>query len=99
MKIPKSFQLHGRSIQVAYDPDLVFKNDLAGCAAYREDRIYLQPSTKGHSVTQKSIEQTFCHELAHWLLHMAGEHELNSNEKFIDVLSGLLHQYFTTSKT
>lgn len=96
MTIPTSFKLYGQTIQVKFAKDILGKDDLVGYAEFRTNTIYLAPSTDVYPRSQEQIEQTFCHELLHFILHFAGEDKLRKNEKFVDVLAYLLHQVLTT---
>ena len=96
MKIPTSFKLYGQTIQVEFAKDILGKDDLVGYAEYRTNTIYLAPSTDVYPRSQEQIEQTFCHELLHLILHFAGEDKLRKNEKFVGALAYLLHQALIT---
>lgn len=98
MKIPKQFELFGQTINVEYTDKLVSDRDSIGLAIYRENRILLQKATDGIIRTKEMIEQTFLHELFHFILFEAGEVELMDNEKFVDIISSLFHQFLKTSK-
>ena len=96
MKIPKSFKLMGKTIQVEFDKQLNFKQDWYGAAVYRQDIIKLQSDCKEWPLSRSKIEQSFLHELTHWILYMCQKDKLNHDESFIDLFSGLLHQALTT---
>jgi hypothetical protein len=55
--------------------------------------IKLTTKWQGFEVPMTSQEKTFFHELLHMILDTLGEKELSSNEKLIDSVSTLLHQY------
>ena len=44
------------------------------------------------------LQATFFHELAHCLLEGTTKPELSENEKFVDSLGAMLHQYTQTKK-
>ena len=92
MKIPKSFQLLGRTIRVEFRDDLVQTADNQGEAHYRKDRIYIQPNAKGFPRSKEQVEATFCHELVHFILSEMEEEKLRQDERFVGLFSGLLHQ-------
>lgn len=98
MKIPKSFQLAGKTIKVGFDESLLHKDDCYGVTIYREERIDIQPSCKNRPITKTKLEQTFCHELIHWILHSMGDHEKNKNEQFVELFSIFLHQALNSMK-
>jgi predicted SprT family Zn-dependent metalloprotease len=102
MKIPKSFQLLNRTITITYDTELIYASDNKGLSRYRFNDIVLQPASETCPISD--IEQTFYHELTHWLLWFAGamykgkeEHcNMHRDEDFVDLLSCLLHQALST---
>jgi len=95
-KARRKFKLHGQTIKIEYDPKLSDTDDVTGLSIYRENKIKLLPKSEGNSRTGDSIEATFYHELIHFIMYFAGEDELRINEKFIDIVSGLLHQALVT---
>ena len=98
IKIPKKFKLLGQTINVKFDNSLMFENNWLVVADYRKRIIGLQPDGKQNKIYNENLEHTYLHELTHWILHTMNEHELNQNEKFVDVFSGLLHQALKTSE-
>ena len=103
MKIPNSFQLLGQRITVVVDPSCFTEKDSAyGYASYRTNQIQLRPSTETHPLNQEQLEQTFCHELMHFILYHAGaaysgKHDyMHQDEGFVDLCGSLLHQAITT---
>lgn len=93
MKIPKRFQLHGQAIEVEFDASVDFRNDNRGEAQFRINKIALAPSSSSHPRPQTQVEQTFCHELMHYISHHAG---IGLSERDIDAMGNLLHQALTT---
>lgn len=103
MRIPKRFKLLGRTIEVVENPRLMQDRNWCGAACYEEGKIELQPSSEAYKAAPDKLEQTFCHELSHFLLYHAGgtvNHELkqmaHQNEELVDLLGSLLHQALTT---
>jgi len=96
MKIPKRFNLFAQTTTIEYDEQLHFRENCSGEARYRTNRILLQPSTDQHPRIQSQIEQTFCHELVHHILHAQNKHALRDDEEFVDTFAALLHQALTT---
>ena len=96
MQIPKSFELFGQTINVVYVDDLAKNKDRYGESIFESNLIRLQ--TPSDNLPKALIEQTFQHELVHWLYYLLGEEKLCDNEKHIDRFSHLLHQALTTSK-
>lgn len=96
MKIPKRFKLFGHIIEVNITHDLSDKTDLRGCTKYREHKILLQAvDNKFYTRPTSNQEQTFYHELVHWILTLMSE-DNNHDEKFVETFSMLLHQALTT---
>jgi len=102
MKIPKRFQLFGRTISVHYDPHLLRDKNALGLASYDNDTITIQPNTAATQRPREQIEHVYLHELVHHLLlHAAGcadQPPLHEREDLVDRLSGLLHQALTTAE-
>lgn len=93
MKIPKRFKLHAQNIEVELDSNVDFRNDNRGEAQFRVNKIALAPHQQTHPRPQTQVEQTFCHELVHYIAHHAG---VDLNERDTDVMGHLLHQALTT---
>lgn len=55
--------------------------------------IKLAKEWQGKELPKSSIEKTFFHELLHMFFDAIGEKELSDNERLVDSLSLLLHQY------
>ena len=98
MKIPKQFKLLGTIIKVRNKDKLTFDSDAWGLSVFRENKIILQKPTKINPIKEELREQTFCHELVHMIFHKAGEEELCANEKLVNLLGSLLHQFLKTKK-
>lgn len=93
MKIPKRFQLHGQFVEVVFDTSIDFRNDNRGEAQFRINKISLAPSSDTHPRPVTQVEQTFCHELMHYISHHAG---IEMSEREIDLMGNLLHQALIT---
>jgi predicted SprT family Zn-dependent metalloprotease len=96
IKIPEKLKLMGQTIRVVHEDGLVTRCDAVGHARYRENTIALQKSTEGYNLSDEQIEETFLHELIHFVFYKLGERELMENEKLIDGMAGLLHQALRT---
>ena len=102
MKIPKRFKLLGQTIEVVWDGSkFVQDTDCSAWASYRETQIQIKPPSDSHPRNEEQLEQTFCHELMHFILYFArgterGKEELYRNENFVAMTAGLLHQALTT---
>lgn len=95
MRIPQSFSLHGQKISVVYEPPLVYKNGNRGEARFSTNQIALQNNGDGNPIPQSTIEQTFCHELVHFILNEMCN-KLKDDERFVDLFASLLHQGLST---
>lgn len=95
--IPSQFALMGHTISVTWQADLIDRENDVGQARYRENVICLQANTPGVTRPQSQLEQTFFHELLHFIFEILGEEDLRTNEQLIDQMSGLLHQAFVTA--
>lgn len=87
MNIPKSIQLMGKTIKVKENAKSVRNRNNFGEADL--NNLTIKISGKYSRV---QVEHTFFHELVHQILWVMQEEELNANEKFVDMLGGLLHQ-------
>jgi hypothetical protein len=96
IKIPKKFQLGGRTITVQFTEKIAGDEDCIGKAQHRKDKILLQNHTNSITRPPEAIEETFLHELTHWVLEMMAEFELNRNEKFVSLFASHLHQALKT---
>ena len=102
MQIPKRFKLHGQTIEVKEDPNLLDSHDWNGAASYRRGEISILPSSPTSPRKPGQIEQTFCHELVHHLFYAAnakaGDNWLHKDEEMVDLIASLLHQAITTAE-
>ena len=96
MIIPKRFKLMGHTIKVEFDPKLQFRENCTGEARYRSRNIIIASSTDDHPRFQSDLEQTFYHELMHWIFHELNEPDLCNNEKLVDTIAALLQQAHST---
>jgi len=96
--IPKQFKLFNQTIKVELKNKLAYNNNNYGEAKYTSNKIRIQKQNEGVSLKKTMVEQTFYHELIHYILNYMGENELGKNEKFVDIFASLLHQYEKTKK-
>jgi hypothetical protein len=88
VKIPNRVQLGGLTIETVYDDTLAKERGLMGQTDYNEGKILLDKT----AVSQQVLEQTYLHELVHWIFHIMGEEKLRADEKLVDLFSTFLHQ-------
>jgi len=96
VKIPTSFKLLGHKYTVAYDPGLLDREGCSGLAVYQTHQILLAPPNANRCIER--VCQTFWHEVAHHMMERMGCDDLRADEKFIDMLSSLLHQVIVTAE-
>jgi len=101
MRIPKSFNLFGETITVRIIPKAIDgegTQQLVGLAKYCENEIVLAThDIYGTPIAKKNIEQSFFHELMHFIFDKVAP-DMRSNEELVDLTAALLHQMFITAK-
>jgi hypothetical protein len=103
IEIPKSFYLFAEKIQVEISEAYFGSEhlDALGFCSYRENKVYLRPSTPGYPLAPDQIEQTFLHELMHLIIYYAQGmlkdiKDVHYNEDFVNLCASLLHQALAT---
>lgn len=94
-KVPIRFKLMGYTIEVEIKELLSENHDAVGASLFRRNKIEIQDTDMLDRPKCKA-EKTFIHEVLHWVLYVMGEDELKDNERFVDIMAGLLHQVLTT---
>lgn len=89
MKIPEKIELMGMTIQTEYSDNLVAGSSNLGEAQYCLNKIIL---ASNENVPRSVIEQTYIHELLHFILYFIAEDEINRNEALVSRLSNMLYQ-------
>jgi predicted SprT family Zn-dependent metalloprotease len=92
IKIPKKFKLLGHEITVVFDNNYHNKEDYIGHAKYRGNKIIID---NNNTRTAPQIQQTFYHELIHWVLYFM-KSKKNEDEDFVDMFAEFLNQAFST---
>ena len=97
MKIPKSFQLFGVTIDVEFNEDSCNKDSVFGTANYIASKVTLTDKVNGQKMTDEKTEQTFYHEFVHHIImELEYEKEFSikkiDSEKFVEMFSKALHQ-------
>jgi hypothetical protein len=98
VRIPKRFKILGRTVEVVWVDDLLQSSDFCGAARYRMDQVALQTPNDAYRPTPAQLENTFCHEVVHWMLYMSGNHDLNKQESAVELLGAMLHQILSTAE-
>jgi hypothetical protein len=91
-KLPKQFEILGRKFDIQYDKSL--GENLGVC--FPDNGLI--KIVKNKFLPRDSVEHTLWHEISHAILYAMGEEELFRNEKFIDLLGGILYQISKTLK-
>ena len=91
--IPKSFWLGGLKVNVQIDESLKH-NRMIGQADYVSQEIRIDPS----AAPLQFVEQSYLHELVHWIFYMMNEHELRDNERIVDLFAHFLYQALTSAE-
>jgi len=86
--IPSSFWLGGLKISVAFDDTMVKAKQVIGEARYAHQQIVLDRSV----APLQTVEQSFYHEMVHWIFYVMGEEDLRNNEKLVDLFAHFLYQ-------
>lgn len=96
----KSFQLGGHSVKVKYMGALYDTEgtSLFGLANAKTNTIFIATLMNNEPLAEDVIIHSIYHELAHFFMMLMYESDLNANEKFIDNLGLLLHQFMKTAK-
>ena len=98
MQIPNRFKMFGQTIEVVFGEKYFLGSDNIGYAAYRLNQIQLKPVSASNPRTDSQLEQTFWHELMHWVLFFAGDantgrqDHLHQEEGLVDISAHLLQQ-------
>lgn len=97
----QGFSLGGHDIKVKYVDTVRCPEsgaEIFGLANPMTNQIFVATHIKGNALSEDVLLHSFFHELAHFLLILMGEHELNQNEDFVDLLGAFLHQWWKTKK-
>jgi S-ribosylhomocysteine lyase LuxS involved in autoinducer biosynthesis len=93
VKIPGTFQVLGTtwSVHIVSPAKWVEEDGCVGISDFKACEVRLVKSKRD------LMEHVYLHELTHVVLGSMN-HALQTNEKFVDVFAGLLHQALTTGK-
>ena len=94
MNIPEHFQLMGKTWTVETNPLILAQNEAYGRCEYSNQTIYIHEPENHDGQSRAGREHTFCHELVHAIASTAS---VELEESAVDVMAGLLHQFFVTS--
>jgi hypothetical protein len=94
LNLPSSFMIAGIPVKVYLDPKLFEREGCIGKTNYAEQSITLDPTL----TYAETIEQTFLHEVCHWIFHIIGREDINDDDPLIDMMAHLLYQVMSTEK-
>ena len=97
VNIPVSFEILGNKINIVFNDDSLAQNNELGLCDFNHNRILIATNHKGQKIPDDVAKHTYWHEVAHAMLHHMGETELRDNEKFVDLLGGMIYQVLKTS--
>lgn len=97
VNIPSSFEILGNKITIVFNDPTLAQNGELGLCDFNHNRILISTNHKGQKIPDDVSKHTYWHEVAHAMLHHMGETELRDNEKFVDLLGGMIYQVLKTS--
>lgn len=102
MKIPAEFTVMGQTVKIVHDDSKCQTGNVYGLMDFDHNTIYYAKyeltGKKPKRLPKQKIEQTICHEIAHFFLHAMGENKLCYNEKFVDLLGSCIYMFLTSKK-
>jgi len=93
-RIPSRITLAGIPIDIVLDDTFAAKQNCAGQSCYQSQTIHLDSKL----TPADSRNQTFWHEVTHWIFYIMGEDELRNNERIVDLLAHLIYQSIKTAE-
>ena len=97
----KSFKLGGHTIKVKYVKtvrDTSDGSEIFGNCNPMTNEIHIALFLNGTKLAEDVLKHSQCHEKVHYILMLMNQHDLNSNEPFVDMMGMFLHQYDETKK-
>lgn len=92
MKIPATFQLVNTTWTVEK-----MSQEVAEAGNRHGDCDRTRTTIRIHVSSESNKEDTFCHELAHALLYFTTKPKLSEDERFVQSLGEVLHQYLNSA--
>jgi hypothetical protein len=96
IRIPKRFSLLGQTIDVELVDHLSGLNGTLGEARTFQNNIMLQKNVDGMPLPESQRVKIFWHEALHIILHNMGLNEEASDEKFVDLMAGMIYNVIST---
>jgi hypothetical protein len=91
LTIPDRVWLGGIPVDIVRDETLAEREGILGKTEYVNQRIVIDPKR----APEESTQQSYIHELIHWILFLMHEHKLREKEAFVDIFATFLHQALT----
>jgi hypothetical protein len=91
-----SFKLGAVTWDVELNSEKTASQTALGLCSYIEARIYIAQRARGEQVAKAVQEQTLHHEVIHAMLDAIGYDDLGQDEKFVNSMGTLLHQFIET---
>lgn len=92
----KSFKLGAVNWDIEINDKKTAGAEALGLCSYIEARIYIAENARGKVVNKEVQEQTLYHEVIHAMLDAIGYDEIGEDEKFVNSMGTLLHQFVRT---
>ena len=96
--LPIKFKLDKKLIKVVFNNKYCQDEGIYGEADFTNGIITLCDRKDGKKVIRSIIEQTFHHELTHFILHSFGRNKLKYDEGFVDNFADRLQEFRQTVK-
>ena len=96
LKIPKSFEMIGSTVNVEFEGKRTEENEASGLAIYTENKILLNSQLLDQPIENAQV--VFWHEFFHFVFNAIGHKKNNFNEDLLDQLGGIMTQFFRTVK-
>lgn len=97
----KSFKLGGHTIKVKYKKTVRCHEtgaEIFGNCNPMTNEIHIATHLNGHKLAEDILHHSLAHERTHYMMVLLNLPELNSDEKFVDMVGMFLHQYDKTKK-
>lgn len=91
--IPKNFKCIGFDINVRYSKEPM---EDRGYEYFDRQEIVIAPESEDYP--RQQVEQSFLHEVTHFILDCMEQEKLSKDEKFVNLFSSLLYQALTTQE-
>lgn len=97
----RSFKLGGHSIKVKYVKTVRCHetgSEIFGNCNPMTNEFHIATHLNGTKLSEDVVRHSLAHERMHYMLILMNLAELNSDEKFVDLMGMFLHQYDETKR-